>query len=122
MVSTLNQDANGDIALDVYGNFEIVPGSAKAVALLVKRALLTKLGELPFSVEYGVDFDRIFQQSSEKLFVVDAILQNVILGVEGVDSILSFSSKLVGGQFVFSTQILTTYGTATISGNLGGAE
>lgn len=118
MVSTLNQDANGDIALDAYGNFELVSASPYAVAVLVKRALLTKLGELSLAVDTGVDFDRIYSKPTTQKIVVDAILQNVILGVDGVDRVVYFNSELREGNFVFACQILTIYGEEKLSGGL----
>lgn len=110
---SLANNANNDLVLNRSGNLAFVT-DIDAVAQNTRTAMQAQRGEMVYQVNDGMPtrataFDRFNPAQFE------AAARAVIMAVEGVESILSFSARKVDDVVVYETEIQTIYGTTVVT-------
>jgi hypothetical protein len=113
------EDANGDYTLGLGDNQWLV-NSPAAVALAIHNALNMWQGQYFANLLLGVAWaTQVLGFNSSSLY--DAVIRNAISGVQGVESIVSYSSTLKGRALTVTARVQTIYnGAITISETLSG--
>jgi len=107
-------DSNGDY---VFGTGQkVFLTKAQSVAQALKTTLLFFKGEWWENTNDGTPmFQSILGQAGGQKTAVDRILQERILGVEGVTGISNMSTSLTNRQYSFSVVVSTQYGKVVVS-------
>jgi hypothetical protein len=113
-------DSAGDFVLG-RGPNEYLVNSSQCVAQAVKTALLLHRGEWFLDLQKGIPYEtEILGYGTASLY--DAVIKNAILGVQGVASILSYSSvrNPTTRALTVAATINTIYGASSFSVFLSG--
>lgn len=111
-------DANGDFVFG-HGPSEYLVNSPATVAQAVLTALLLHRGEWFLDQTIGMPWEtQVLGYGTQSLY--DSAIKTEILGVQGIQAILNYSSSLnrTTRQLVINATVSTIYGTATLT-NVG---
>lgn len=112
-------DKNGDMQFGKGRSEEFLVNSPACVAQAVLTALRLHQGEFFLDATKGVPYEtQILGYGTASLY--DAVIKNAILGVQGVSSILAYSSSLNRANRTLSVSVTinTIYSGAAISVSL----
>lgn len=109
-------DENNDLFLDGTHNIAMCE-DIEAVAQVCSNVVKCQLGELQFDVERGVPYlETIFAEGGADVPIWKSYMIEALEKVDGVQSVSSFETEIVGDVLKYTAQIETIYGTATITG------
>lgn len=115
-MTSLATDANNDIFMGPDHNLALVRDLA-AVVQDCKNAVEAQLGEMPLARDRGVPtMETIWSDYKPKQF--EAAARAILLTVPNVTGVKSFNIAQVGDQARYEAAIISTFGPATVAGNL----
>jgi hypothetical protein len=113
MKQMIASDVNNDI-ITVNGNIRFLTG-INAVLQNCKSAMLAQRGEMMYALTSGMPWRATtFDRYDPRQF--EAAARDVLLGVTGVVSVLSFNMQAQNGVLTYATTIQTIYGNGVING------
>ena len=114
MARTFQANANNDLFIGTDGNLSIVTG-INAVLQGCQEAVETLRGELVFFPTEGVDYENTVWDGGPNIVEFDRQAQAEILKVNGVVRVIDFESSISGDTLTYTAQILTSFGTGTVT-------
>ena len=91
---------------------------SEAVAQLVKSSIELQAGELIYNTSKGMPTDATVWSGTPNLLQFDFFAKKQIRSVNGVESIISFKSEIVGDKVRYETTVKTIYGQELIIGSV----
>lgn len=117
-MSVLGQTVDGDLDL-VQGQFTIVTDVARCAAIVLRNKFLFNRGEYFLNVNEGVPWFQYVFVKNPSLLAVKSIFSQVILGTQGIKSIISLTvTRTPDRKASFSFRALADNG-AVITGGSG---
>lgn len=114
---TIAVNADNDIYIGSDGNLAIVDG-LESVKQRCEQAARILLNELPYAQTKGIPFFETPFGDVSKLGLYETYLRQQYLAVEDVTDVKYIRFNIEGTNLQYEAGILSTYGEATISGNL----
>lgn len=114
---TIAVNSNNDIYIGTDGNLAIVD-RLESVKQRCEQAARILKGELPYKQSKGIPFFETPFGDSSNLGLYETYLRQQYLAVEDVTGVKYIRFKIDGNNLQYEAGILSTYGEATISGNL----
>ena len=114
MTQTIAEDENNDMYLDKEGNITMLQDTPETIGTLCKSRLQTVVGEMPLSVDTGINYDRFVWRGSPEKDQIDLIFRMTIANTLKVTQIINFVSDISGGEYTYGAVITTEYGEAVI--------
>lgn len=116
MTATIASNGTQDLYRGADGNLPILRG-IDAVAQNCRTAMLAQRGEMIYHVDEGMPtrataFNRLNAAQFE------AAARAILMGVEGVNSILAFEVGQTGDRVIYSASIETIYGITAVTNGL----
>lgn len=113
MAFTFALDENGDTYLDKTGDIAVLTG-INAVSQNCVTAMRAQRGEMQYAMDAGMPmaataFDKF------NPFAFESFARDVLLAVDGVDSVTDFNVSVNGNTLSYSATIQTIYGQTTIT-------
>lgn len=115
MTQTLAVDENNDLFLDTNDNIALYT-DLQATLQACEQAVKTKLGEMVLDNQAGVPYFEAAFNGSPNLSILSAGIKTAILGVDGVNQVLSLEINIENDAIVYVATILTVYGEGQIGG------
>lgn len=116
MITFATSSSTNDLYLDGYHNIATKTG-VDAVLNIVQNALRTLKGEIQLDTTLGVPyFETILQIQSPNVSVWEGYMISEAKKVDGVTRVNSMRSKIENNILTYEMEILTKYGTGTITG------
>lgn len=110
---TLATDKNNDLFLSTSGNIEVY-SELTALAQTCEQSVKTILGELVFQGDVGTPAFQFIWSGSPNVAQAENAIREIILGVDGVESVEFLSADIVNNSFQYSAIIKTIYGETQI--------
>lgn len=104
-----------DLHLDREGNLAVVDGLEEVRQAVVER-LQTALGEWFLDTRLGVPYRQEILERPVDVDIVSAVMDNMILGVEGVDRVSGSTARLDSAtrRLVYATTVHSSFGQVQI--------
>jgi hypothetical protein len=115
MTQTIAEDANNDMYLDGKGNLTVQQDTPDTIGTLCKSRLQTVLGEMPLSVNTGINYDRFVWVGSPEKGQIDLIFRRTITNTEQVLQIIKFVSVISNNTYSYGAVIATEYGETILA-------
>lgn len=115
MTQSFALNNRNDLFIGADGRLAIATG-LEAVLFACQNAVQALLGEMPFDVDRGMPNFETIWNGSPNLAQFEAAARAMILSVDGVVAVQSFTVGIVGDVVQYAAVIETRFGTDTING------